>query len=245
MDKQTTFYVKAWGVLMLALLTLVPCAALARGEVRSEADVLMCLAFLAPNLVLLYWPIKWHRAHLRRTAPEREQAREAARQQAAERAEARLQQRLRMEQQRREKADQVACARNRRSALAQVETFYRKHADLLQESCPPELFRTLVRSNIPDDLPAEKAWAGVRDVIAALQPLVASAKERRAQDEKRKRERAREVRDINHQIEEHRQEIARMRRSPVPADVNQPEIANQEDIIRDLKRRQAELQEEG
>jgi len=62
------------GIFMLVCFTLVPFAAIAKGEVRTGQDVLMCLAFLSPNLVLLYWPIKRHIAYLQRTAPERDRA---------------------------------------------------------------------------------------------------------------------------------------------------------------------------
>lgn len=103
----------------------------------------------------------------------------------------------------REEADRHArvCAAER-----QARRYYRKHAELLAEECPPELFESLLRSHLPGGVSPEGAWDSSRDIIANLQPIVRRAVQRKA-------ERADAVRKIDREIRALRREEAEIQRN--------------------------------
>ncbi len=108
-----------------------------------------------------------------------------------------------VERRRQEREEAYRAARSA-SAERQARAYYRKHADLLAEECPPELFESLLRSHHPDGVSPEAAWDAARDIIAHLQPIVRRGLAQRA-------ERREEVETLNRQIQSLHRQIRRVR----------------------------------
>jgi hypothetical protein len=138
-----------------------------------------------------------------------------------------------VEQRCREREEAYRAARSA-SAERQARAYYRKHADLLAEECPTELFESLLRSHNPDGVSPEDAWDASRDIIARLQPIVRRALERRAEREQGARKIAREIRAC-------REKITRLRRSGGNPDWSADEIAALQERIAQLNEELQEL----
>jgi ABC-type multidrug transport system fused ATPase/permease subunit len=102
------------------------------------------------------------------------------------------------------KQQQEQAARDRqvkavRGARAEAETFYRKHQSLIQDEVEPEMFRTALLANVPDNAEPQAAYDGAKKIIADLQVRVTKAKEGKRLEAQKQKQAADEAKN---QVEE-------------------------------------------
>ena len=75
-------------------------------------------------------------------------------------------------------------------ARADVIRYYDEHESLLGESLPKALFRAQLQTRFPETVTPAQAWQAAQEMISAMQPLIAQAKERqqRVSEEDRQRQ---------------------------------------------------------
>jgi len=86
MSSDVRSVIRVWVVILLAISPANSIYALCTwSDSRLDQEWELLLALWIPAMGYLYWPVKWHLANLRRTAPQREHTRSLARQAATER----------------------------------------------------------------------------------------------------------------------------------------------------------------
>jgi hypothetical protein len=243
-DKNTKEWLTVFAVLFLALGPAGSIYALTTWDkVQLERDWMGCMVGMLWGFGLLYWPVKWRLAYLRRTAPEREQAREEARRKAAEREADRRLRQAEQEALHREKAEQDRRVREVAAARKEVESFYAQHADLLREQIPEALFRANVQAHFPAGVTPEQAWAVARDVIAQLQPLVSEGRERKKAQEQNRRRMTAKAAAIQVQIDQLRERVSSVSSGPIDdEDFREREITSTNRKIAELEEQKRSIE---
>jgi len=122
-------------------------------------------------------------------------------------------------------------------ARASVISFYDEHPALPAELLPRALFLAQLQTRFPEKVTPEQAWKAAEEMISAMQPLIAQAKERqqRETEEGRERQRQEEQRtrlsSLTAWYDEQRREIERQL----------PEGRERDDIVSQLWDRYDEL----
>jgi hypothetical protein len=128
------------------------------------------------------------------------------------------------------------------NAKWEAETFYKRHASLLAESLPPELFLANVAAAFTPGIGSSQAWEIARDLIAEMQPLLQQGRERQREQKKRESGRKKAIRAKDDEIAKCERDIAKLRAVGRPDDgYSEDEINAIRVAIERLRGEQAEL----